>query len=171
MDTTSHLMALCLYYIAINPEVQEKLRKEVMQQELSMDALIKLPYLDSVVNETNRHYGFMLSIFPRVAIRDHQLGDLTIKKNTVVMFNWLGNFYNQKYFEKPMDFNPDRWTDGGKAVESEYVFIPFSSGKRVCIGKRLALLETKLLIAKTVRRFRVTLKEGYVHKMVQRNLY
>jgi cytochrome P450 len=32
------------------------------------------------------------------------------------MFNWLGNYYNDKYFAEPFEFKPSRWTDGGKAV-------------------------------------------------------
>jgi cytochrome P450 len=172
MDTTAHLMGMCFYYLAIYPEMQERLRKEATAGEnLDLSALNKLEYLDNFVNETNRHYGFMLSIFPREALKDHQLGHIAVKKGTVVMFNWLGNYYYEKYFPKPMEFNPDRWTDGGKAAEASYVFIPFSTGKRVCVGKRLALIETKLLIVKALRRFRIKLKEGYVHKMVQRNLY
>jgi len=83
----------------------------------------------------------------------------------------MANYFSEKYFPSPMEFNPDRWTDGGKAFEAEYVFTPFSTGKRVCVGKRLALIETKLLLAKAVKRFRIKLGEGYVHKMVQRNLY
>jgi cytochrome P450 len=81
MDTTSHLMAMCLYYLAKFPLIQENLRKEINEiKNLDLTTLSKLPYLDSVINETNRHYGFMLSIFPREALRDHQLGHIAVKK-------------------------------------------------------------------------------------------
>lgn len=81
MDTTAHLMGLGLYYLALHPRVQEALRQETLQaQDLSLSGLAKLPYLDAFVNETNRHYGFMTSFFPRVAQRDHQLGGVAVLK-------------------------------------------------------------------------------------------
>ena len=49
---------------------------------------------------------------------------------------------------EPDDFLPDRWMDGDiDAVKLKELFIPFSTGKRNCVGQTLALLEMKLVIA------------------------
>jgi cytochrome P450 len=88
------------------------------------------------------------------------------------MPNWLGNYYAEKWYPNPDDFRPERWLDGlAKTLEQEYIFTPFSMGKRSCIGKKLATIETKLLFAKVLSKFKLRLKEGYVHKLVQRSLY
>lgn len=68
MDTTAHLMAMSLYYLSVHQEIQDKLRKEIEgTKELTLMELGKLPYLDAFVNESNRHYSFITSIFPRIA--------------------------------------------------------------------------------------------------------
>ena len=49
---------------------------------------------------------------------------------------------------EPDDFLPDRWMDGDiDALKLKELFIPFSTGKRGCVGQTLALLEMKLVIA------------------------
>lgn len=88
------------------------------------------------------------------------------------MFNWMGNNYSKRFYTAPFEFNPERMLDGkAQALEQSYIFTPFSMGKRSCIGKTLALIETKLLIVKTLKMFKLSLKPGYELKLVQRSLY
>ena len=69
-DTTSHVMAQVLQLLAENPEVQKKLRKEILDsgsgQYIPYDQLHSLPYLDAVCKETLR-----LCAFP--AVLSHHL--------------------------------------------------------------------------------------------------
>lgn len=55
-----------------------------------------------------------------------------------------------EYFPKAMEFIPERWIKGHE-LESHhhpYTLLPFGFGTRMCLGRRLAELEMKLLIAK-----------------------
>lgn len=61
VDTTSNALCRTLHLLATHPDVQEKLRKEIMEaydknggQNLSYDDLVSLPYLDAVCRETLR---------------------------------------------------------------------------------------------------------------------
>lgn len=63
MDTTSSMLTRILHCLALNPDVQDKLRKEIIEAinneggyDLSHDQLVALPYLDAVVHETLRMY-------------------------------------------------------------------------------------------------------------------
>ena len=60
MDTTSNALSMTLTLLAEHPDVQEKLRKEVLEaskgEDLDHDTLISLPYLDAVCRETLRLY-------------------------------------------------------------------------------------------------------------------
>ena len=42
---------------------------------------------------------------------------------------------NEKLFDKPFEFRPERWLENDKTLEKH--LIPFSIGKRFCIGKHL----------------------------------
>ena len=58
MDTTSNATARVLHLLALNPDVQKKLRDEILEaqagEEVPYDRLNELPYLDSVCRETLR---------------------------------------------------------------------------------------------------------------------
>lgn len=59
MDTTSNALSITLSLIAQHPDVQEKLRKEILEasnggEDLEYDTLVSLPYLDAVCRETLR---------------------------------------------------------------------------------------------------------------------
>lgn len=61
-DTTSSAISRILHLLAENPEVQQKLRDEIVaskraQDEIPYDELSSLPYLDAVCRETLRLYA------------------------------------------------------------------------------------------------------------------
>ena len=70
MDTTSNALAMTLSLLAEHPEVQQKLREEILEaskgQDLDYDALVSLPYLDAVCRETLRLYVRRASLEERL---------------------------------------------------------------------------------------------------------
>ena len=58
MDTTSNATARLLYLLASHPEVQKKLRDEILEahagEEITYDQINDLAFLDSVCRETLR---------------------------------------------------------------------------------------------------------------------
>ena len=60
MDTTSNALAVILDLLAQHPEVQDKLRQEIIEaskgEDMGYDTLVSLPYLDVVCRETLRLY-------------------------------------------------------------------------------------------------------------------
>ena len=60
MDTTSNALSMILSLLAEHPEIQDKLRKEILEaskgEDLDYDSLVSLPYLDAVCRETLRLY-------------------------------------------------------------------------------------------------------------------
>ena len=66
MDTTSNALTRILHQLAMHPDVQEKLREELIQarddgagtlRDLDYDEVMELPYLDAVCRETLRRYS------------------------------------------------------------------------------------------------------------------
>lgn len=60
-----------------------------------------MKYLDFVFHETMRYYQPANGIFFREAQCDHMLGDLEIKKGTLLTINSMGNQNNEKYYDRP----------------------------------------------------------------------
>lgn len=84
----------------------------------------------------------------------------------------MANKHDPKVFPNPHSFIPERWLEEKKQTERDiYSFLPFSAGKKNCIGQHLAKLETKLIVSMFVKRFDFTLIEGFDLKMISRFLY
>lgn len=67
--------------------------------------------------------------------------------------------HDERYFQNPFTYNPDRWLD---ATESEQrkAFIPFSLGPRGCIGRGVALFELYHAVARVLFTYDIRLAPG-----------
>ena len=72
-----------------------------------------------------------------------------------------GAHYNKKYFGEDADvFRPERWEKECDEIPS-FAIGGFSAGARTCIGKHLALLESKIGLIKFLRRYeKIMIPEG-----------
>ncbi|XP_037048220.1 cytochrome P450 CYP12A2-like isoform X1 [Bradysia coprophila] len=171
VDTTSASSTNCLYYLAKNPEKQEKLRKEV--QAIPVDANGKLmpssfqsvPYLRACIKEAMR----MAPIIPgttRAPVKDIVIKGYKIPKGTdIVMANILLH-YDSQYFQNPNEFLPERWlrkeTSNTCPVDKKapFVYLPFGFGSRSCVGKRFAEMEMNVLLTRLLRKYRIEYDYG-----------
>lgn len=66
-----------------------------------------------------------------------------------------------RYFKEPLRFAPERWldTDAG-LIRDKRAFFPFSIGTYNCIGKNLAMMEMRAVLANVARRFDINTAEG-----------
>lgn len=61
---------------------------------------------------------------------------------------------NPKYFKNPSNFDPERFAAGSALNDTQsYSYIPFSKGKRDCIGKRFAALSIKTMICRVLQQY------------------
>jgi len=175
MDTTGHLVSTVLYYLAKNPQYLEQIKKEresvfKADKSLSIDDLQGMDHLSSAIKESLRISTPVPWILLREALVDHRVGDLQIRKGTLVRSEFFPSQYNEKYFKEPEKFKPERWEDPQNKIDP-YAFIPFSAGPRNCIGQHLAILEAKIIISEFLEKFNYKLVENYEMKGTIRFLY
>jgi len=175
MDTTGHLVTMVLYYLEKNPEFLEKINQEReniydTEKNLKIDALQSMDHLTSAVKETLRIATPVPWILMRDTLEDHSVGDMKIKKGTLIKCEFYPSFYSSKYFEDPEEFKPERWMDTQNKIDP-FAFIPFSAGSRNCIGQHLAVLEAKIIISEFLEKFDFKLPEDYKMKTGLRFLY
>ena len=170
-ETTSELLAISHYLLATHPEVQAKLREEILThigktEEITYEHISKMEYLNAVIKEALRFGAPILNILFRIATQDFMLHEIEIKKGTVITASLIGAAYNPKFFSNPEEFRPERWiekVDPGTVDTSTH--LPFSAGGRRCIGEQLALLEAKVMVCELVRQFKLELKTPYKLRM------
>lgn len=173
-ETTSNATAWCLYALAGAPDVQARLREELLAwptDNPTMDELNELPYLDMVVRETMRLHAPVAATI-RVAAKDEvvplgkpytdrhgQVHDsVTIPKGSPVLIPILAmNRSKELWGEDSFEFKPERWEAIPEPVEHMpgvwSHMMSFLGGPRACIGYRFSLVEMKALVFVLVRAF------------------
>ncbi|KAL0103190.1 hypothetical protein PUN28_017495 [Cardiocondyla obscurior] len=162
-ETSSSAVSFTLYELAIHPEIQERLRKEIHDAleetdgKITYDMLTKLQYLDMVIAETLRMYP-PLPFLDRVTLERYKVpnSDLVLEKNTPIYISMTGMHYDPEYYPDPNKFDPERFTEENKRNRPPCIYFPFGEGPRICIGMRMGLLQTKLAIVTILRNYEVT---------------
>ncbi|KAJ3878551.1 cytochrome P450 [Lentinula edodes] len=174
-ETTSTATTWALFALVQHPDVQHKLREELLYtlstENPSMDELNSLPYLDKVVRETLRVHAPVPGTM-RVAAKDDVIplgkplidrkgvarDSVSVQKGQTIFVPILAiNRDKSLWGEDSMEFKPERWDNLPAAVSS----IPgvwgnlltFLGGARACIGYRFSLVEMKALLFILVRNF------------------
>ena len=151
-DTTAYQVSWIVIELARHPEVVRKLRVELDSNLAPMGPrsctaaqLSKLDYLDSVIKEGMRLWPVVADGSQRKILADIPYKNFILPKGSSVGIANFAMFRNG--IHDGHAFVPERWNDNDpdKAILKE-LFIPFSHGKRNCIGQALALLELKLVI-------------------------
>ncbi|KAB0793925.1 hypothetical protein PPYR_13545 [Photinus pyralis] len=142
LDTVSTMMSYTIYELALNPDIQSRLRAEIEDAlrssdgKLTYDNLMRMKYLDMVISGPTETPVFL-------------------QKHSHVICPIFAIHRDPKYYHNPDKFDPERFNDENRSSIHPYTYLPFGAGPRNCIGSRFALLEGKLIIAEIVRNFEI----------------
>ena len=94
---------------------------------------------------------------PHKSVKDSSIGGMKIPKDTEVFFNLWSIMRDAREWDDPKSFNPWRWLDesGAYVPRKHQSFLPFSTGRRGCLGESLAWKELFIIFTRIVRDFRV----------------
>uniref|UniRef100_A0A667XZ02 Cytochrome P450, family 2, subfamily R, polypeptide 1 n=1 Tax=Myripristis murdjan TaxID=586833 RepID=A0A667XZ02_9TELE len=164
-ETTSTTLRWAFLYMAKYPEIQEKVQAEIdrvigQSRQPSMMDRANLPYTDAVIHEILRMGNIVPLSLPHSTNNEMQLGNYTIPKGVVIIPNLTSVLFDKKEWETPYTFNPGHFlNEEGKFVKRA-AFIPFSAGKRVCLGENLARMELFLFFTSFMQRFTFSMPSG-----------
>ncbi|CAK1550355.1 unnamed protein product [Leptosia nina] len=162
-ETVANTLFYIFLVIGTRKDVQDKLCTEIKNvlgdRDVQKEDLHKLVYCEAVINETLRLYSPVVGVL-RYADRDLKLSNCTVVKGTAVVLNFWGAGRSERLWgASAPDFDPDRWMPPN--VPCTNAHLPFSTGKRACIGKKYAMAFLKTVVANCVRNYEFTTDEGF----------
>jgi len=150
-ETTALALTYTLFCLARNPDEQATVAAEVTALDGRPTATDDLPRTDRAIREAMRLYP-PVHLVMREAINDDVVAGYHVPAGSLVLCSQWGTHRRPTLFANPETFRPSRW---GSADAPDYAYFPFGGGPRVCIGRRFALLEARLVLATILQSFRV----------------
>lgn len=152
-DTSVFTLQWCVGLLIEHPEVQEKVAQEVdrivgRDRLPSLNDREKLTYTTATLYEVMRYSTIVPLAVPHATSCDVQIGGYTIPKDTWVVINIYSMHYDENLWDKPEKFMPEHFLDeSGEVRLHPEGFLPFSTGRRVCLGESVAKAELFLLFS------------------------
>lgn len=157
-ETAATAITWCLYHLSRNPEVRERLEKEldeVLGDRPPTPADYRnLVYTRAVLDE-NLRLTPPLYIIGRRALEDCTIGGRHIPKGTIVQLCWRIAHLSEKYFPEARKFIPERWMETQPPEQGKHAYVPFGGGDHICIGSGFAKMAVVLTLATLCRRWRM----------------
>lgn len=155
-ETTASVLSWAPYLLSKHPEIQAKLQRELDEvlggRTPTVQDLPRLTYLDQVIKETMRLYppGW---IFGRTPLVDVTIGSYTIRKGEYVFLSPYVTHRDERYFDAPESFRPERFTGDFEKQLPKIAYFPFSGGIHVCLGQHFAMMETKVVLSMLLSKY------------------
>ncbi|KAM4772430.1 cytochrome P450 2K4-like [Rhinophrynus dorsalis] len=157
METTSTTLRwgllLMMKYSEIQKNVQNEIERVIGSAQPKSEHRKEMPYTDAVIHEIQRFSNILPSNLPHATAQDVTFRGYFLPKGTYVIPLLASVLTEKNYFEKPDEFYPQHFLDAkGNFVKKE-AFLPFSAGKRSCVGENLAKMELFLFFTKLLQTF------------------
>lgn len=135
---------------------QSEIKSVLSNKSIQFSDLPKLIYTNQILKESLRLYPPNRSI-AREAINDCQIGDTFVPAGSqVVLPQWVVH-RDERFFNSPESFQPERWTREFEKNLHKYAYFPFGGGARKCIGSSFAIMEAVLILTTIAQKFQITL--------------
>ncbi|VVA38065.1 PREDICTED: cytochrome P450 [Prunus dulcis] len=184
-DTSSVALSWFFWLVTLNPIIEEKILHEIctvlietrgddvvswLEEPLEFEEIDRLIYLKAALSESLRLYPSVPED-SKHAVRDDILPDGTFVPagSSVTYSIYATGRMKSTWGDDCLEFRPERWLslDGKRFImHDSNKYLAFNAGPRICLGKDLAYLQMKSVVASVLLRHRLTLVPG--HKVEQK---
>ncbi|XP_016922170.2 probable cytochrome P450 6a14 [Apis cerana] len=161
-ETSSTTISNALYELALNHDIQEKLRQEIKEFEANNDGewkyetIQEMKYLDKTFKETLRKYP-VLPYLSRKSVEDYTFEGtkVSIPKETLICIPIYPIHHDSSIYPNPEKFDPERFSEDEVKKRHSMQYFPFGHGPRNCIGLRFATYQSKIGLIKILSNYKI----------------
>uniref|UniRef100_A0A914P803 Cytochrome P450 n=1 Tax=Panagrolaimus davidi TaxID=227884 RepID=A0A914P803_9BILA len=159
-ETTANTIIFSLLYFLNNPTVQTKIYEELdtvigSDRRITLSDKTSLIYINAFINEVQRSVNLLPINLMHRTLNDVNVGGFFIKENSTITPMLSAILYDAKIFPEPQKFKPERFINANGELQKIDELIPFSVGKRQCLGESLARMELFLIISNFFNQFKL----------------
>lgn len=166
-------MTWALSLLLNNPRVlkqaQQELDNNIGKHKWVQESNIKnLKYLQAIIKETLRLYPPAPLTGLRESIDDCHVAGYHVPKGTRLLINIWKLQRDPHIWPNPNEFQPERFLTSNGQIDSQHYdfgFVPFSYGRRSCVGSTFGLQVLHLTLARLIQGFDIYTKDGGVVDM------
>ncbi|XP_073721224.1 cytochrome P450 2K1-like [Misgurnus anguillicaudatus] len=163
-DTTGTTLRWGLLLMAKYPHIQDRVHEEIDRvldgREPVTEDRKNLPYTDAVIHEIQRMANLVPLNLPHKTSCDVNFNGYLIKKGTCVLPLLTSVLRDESEWETPDTFNPEHFLNENGQLIKRDAFMPFSAGRRICLGEGLARMELFLFFTSLLQCFHFTPPPG-----------
>ncbi|XP_038215260.1 cytochrome P450 6B6-like [Zerene cesonia] len=161
-STSAIAASTTLHYLALYPAVQQRIQKHIDEilvkhdDKITYDSICEMSLLDMALKESMRLFP-PTTAFSRICTKQYTFPgtDITIDPGVRVVIPTQAVYTDEKYFDNPTEYRPERFLSEEVNKRPKYTYLPFGEGQRKCIGARLGTLQSMAGVAAILRKFNV----------------
>lgn len=160
LKTLHWAVLLMIKYPSIQQKVQQEIDRVITDDRLpSMSDRTRMPYTNAVICEVQRFANILPFNFAREVKETVTVGGYTIPKGAAIVPQISTVHFDEEIFANPREFIPERFLESDNLnLKKCEQLIPFSLGKRSCLGESLARTELFLIFAALMQKFQFSSK-------------
>ncbi|XP_077126906.1 cytochrome P450 2D15-like isoform X2 [Ranitomeya variabilis] len=157
-DTTSNTLRWSLLMMLLHPHIQKKVHEEIdrvigSDRVPTIEDQSKMPYTSAVIHEVQRYGNILPIALLHMTYRNTNIQGFDIPKGITIIPNLTSVLKDKSIWKKPYQFYPEHFMDSeGNFVKNE-AFIPFSAGRRICVGEPLARMNLFIFFTSLLQHF------------------
>lgn len=159
-ETTASSLAWTFFLMSNHPWAWRKMRAEVDlvlgDRPPTQKDLPKLVWTQMVFQEALRLYP-PVWLIPRRAIAADEVDGYHIPMDSDVLISPFVIHRDPRYWVRPLDFNPTRFSPENSGEIIRYTYLPFGMGPRACVGHSFAMMEALLILVMVTQKYRLQL--------------
>ena len=162
-ETTAHGLSWMYYLLSQHPDAREKMEAEVDRvlggRVPTNEDAENLPWTRACFEEAMRLYPPVWHV-QRVPTEDDVVAGYRVPAGSLVFVSIWSTHRDPGVWENPAGFDPRRFLGDAPKQRPRFAYLPFSGGRRICVGQGFAMLNATILAAMIAQRFRFDLIPG-----------
>lgn len=167
LETVTSTIEWSILFLILNTKCQDEIQREIdrvigRERAPELEHLAQMPYTEATIYEVLRRSNVVALGNAHATLDDASIGGYRIPKGTQVLPNLYGIHMNPKLWNEPDKFDPTRFIVNERAHKPDY-FIPFSVGRRMCLGDLLAKMEVFLFLVGLLQKYDLSVADEDKH--------